>query len=108
MKSLIDQRCRRYEKTEQALASAELTDYAKQTPKWGIADGWLSRKVTFKNYYETIAFVNAMAYLVHEQDHHPDLEVGYNRCVVKFRTHSVDGLTANDFICAARIDLLIN
>jgi len=64
------------------------------------------RGFRFKNYYETIAFVNALAWVAHRQDHHPDLQVGYNRCTVTFSTHSVGGLSENDFICAARVDAL--
>ncbi|HHH42956.1 MAG TPA: 4a-hydroxytetrahydrobiopterin dehydratase [Gammaproteobacteria bacterium] len=65
------------------------------------------REFRFKNYYQTIAFVNALAWVAHREDHHPDLEVGYNRCLVRYSTHSVGGLSENDFICAARIDALI-
>jgi len=68
----------------------------------------ISRTFKFKNYYETIAFVNALAWIAHQQDHHPDIEVSYNRCVVRFSTHSIGGISENDFICAAKIDALIN
>ena len=72
------------------------------------ADGrTITRLCKFGNYYETIAFVNALAWVAHREDHHPDLEVGYNRCVIHFSTHSVGGLSENDFICAARIDALL-
>ena len=67
----------------------------------------IRRSFRFKNYYQTLAFVNALAWIAHREDHHPDLEVGYNRCVVNFTTHSVGGLSENDFICAARIDMLV-
>ena len=67
----------------------------------------IRRSFRFKNYYQTIAFVNALAWIAHQEDHHPDLEVGYNRCVVNLSTHSVGGLSENDFICAARIDTLV-
>jgi len=78
-------------------------------PDWSVAaDGHsIARRFRFKNYYETISFVNAVAWVVHREDHHPDLEVGYNRCAVIFSTHSVGGLSENDFICAARIDRLL-
>lgn len=66
----------------------------------------ISRVFRFANYYETIAFVNALAWIAHREDHHPDLEVGYNRCTVTFATHSVGGLSRNDFICAARLDAI--
>ncbi len=67
----------------------------------------LVRTVRFKNYYQTIAFVNALAWIANQEDHHPDLEVSYNHCVVQFSTHSIGGLSPNDFICAARLDALL-
>ncbi len=68
----------------------------------------ISRSFTFKNYYRTMAFVNALAWIAHQEDHHPDLQVGYNRVQVRFSTHSIGGLSENDFICAAKIDALSN
>jgi len=67
----------------------------------------VSRQFTFRNYYETMAFVNAMAWIAHAEDHHPDIEVGYNRCLIHYSTHSVGGLSINDFICCAKIDALL-
>jgi len=62
----------------------------------------------FKNFHETMSFVNAVAWIANQQDHHPDLEVGYNHCLVRFSTHSVGGLSVNDFICAARVEKLLS
>ena len=75
---------------------------------WSVSeDGQtIQRNFRFGNYYQTIAFVNALAWIAHQQDHHPDLEVGYNRCIAHYSTHSVGGLSENDFICAAKIDTL--
>lgn len=67
----------------------------------------ISRSFRFKNYYQTMAFVNALAWVAHAEDHHPDLEVGYNRCRVRYSTHAIGGLSENDFICAAKIDALL-
>jgi 4a-hydroxytetrahydrobiopterin dehydratase len=67
----------------------------------------ISRSFRFKNYYQTMAFVNALAWVAHAEDHHPDLEVGYNRCLVRYSTHAIGGLSENDFICAAKIDALL-
>jgi 4a-hydroxytetrahydrobiopterin dehydratase len=67
----------------------------------------ISRGFKFKNYYQTIAFVNALAWVSHQEDHHPDLEVGYSRCLVRYSTHAIGGLSENDFICAAKIDALL-
>ena len=68
----------------------------------------IARSFKFKNYYHTMAFVNALAWVAHSEDHHPDLQVGYNRVHVRFSTHSIGGLSENDFICAAKIDALSN
>ena len=75
-------------------------------------DGWrregnvISKTFKFKNYYETMAFVNATALISHREDHHPDLAVGWGQCTVSYTTHSIGGLSENDFICAAKIDAL--
>jgi len=76
---------------------------------WALAGDYtsISRTFRFSNYYQTLAFVNALAWIAHGEDHHPDLEVGYNRCLVRYSTHAVGGLSENDFICAARIDALL-
>jgi 4a-hydroxytetrahydrobiopterin dehydratase len=76
---------------------------------WSIdSDGKeISRTYRFKNYYQTMAFVNALAWVAHSEDHHPDIEVGYNRCQVRYSTHAIGGLSENDFICAAKIDALL-
>lgn len=67
----------------------------------------ISHTFKFKNYYQTMAFVNALAWVAHAEDHHPDIEVGYNRCHVRFSTHAIGGLSENDFICAAKLDALL-
>jgi 4a-hydroxytetrahydrobiopterin dehydratase len=77
-------------------------------PEWRLADGAISRIYRFTDYLHTIAFVNALAYMVHHEDHHPDLVVGYDRCEVRFSTHSAGGLTQNDFICAAKADAIFS
>lgn len=69
----------------------------------------IKRSFSFKNFYETMAFVNAIAWIANLENHHPDLEVGYNYCHVRYSTHALKGLSHNDFICAAKVDaLLIN
>jgi len=71
------------------------------------ADIAIEKTFTFANYYETIAFVNAVAFIAHAQDHHPALSVHFNRCVVRLNTHAVSGLSVSDFDCAARVDALL-
>ena len=78
-----------------------------QLPGWAVIDGALQSSFSFRNYYETIAFVNALAWISHQQDHHPDLMVSYKLCAVKYTTHSAQGaLSMNDFICAAKVSAL--
>src|ERR1700741_2674825 len=76
---------------------------------WKVAgDGRsMSRTFEFPGYSRTIGFVNAVAWIANSEGHHPDLEVHYQRCVVRWWTHAVNGLTENDFICAAKVDRLL-
>ena len=67
----------------------------------------IEKTFTFANYFETMAFVNAVAFIAHVQDHHPDLSVHYNRCGVRFNTHDVGGISVSDFDCASQIDALV-
>jgi len=66
----------------------------------------IRRELKFKDFYRTMSFVNALAHIANVEDHHPDLEVGYGYCRVTYSTHSIKGLSENDFICAAKIDRL--
>jgi 4a-hydroxytetrahydrobiopterin dehydratase len=75
-------------------------------PGWELLNGEVAKTFPFKNYHETIAFVNATAWISHREDHHPDLEVGYNKCRVRYSTHSIGGISENDLICAAKIESL--
>jgi 4a-hydroxytetrahydrobiopterin dehydratase len=70
--------------------------------------GQISRRLEFANFHETMSFVNAVAWVANREDHHPDMEVSYGHCVVRFSTHAVGGLSPNDFICAARVDALFD
>ena len=76
---------------------------------WALADDdrAIEREFRFMDFHETMAFVNAVAWIAHRADHHPDLQVGYNRCTVRWSTHSVGGPSENDFICAAKVDALL-
>lgn len=94
--------------SQAALTTDEINHLLKQLNNWQISpeNGQLVKRFEFKNYYETIAFVNAIAWIAHQEDHHPDLKVSYNHCTVGYNTHTVKGLSKNDFICAAKIDQL--
>jgi 4a-hydroxytetrahydrobiopterin dehydratase len=82
---------------------------ARLQPDWRLEEDGkaLQRTLAFRNYHEVIAFVNALAWIAHREDHHPDLSVHYAKVVVRFSTHSVGGLSDNDFICAAKLDALL-
>lgn len=67
----------------------------------------ISKTFGFENFHETMAFANAVAYVAHREDHHPDLELSYKRCRVSFSTHANGGLSENDFICAAKVNELL-
>ncbi|MEN9866469.1 MAG: hypothetical protein RL748_2059 [Pseudomonadota bacterium] len=96
--------------TEQALDSASIDHYLSQVAGWQLEGNKLCKTYAFGNYYETLAFVNGIALIIHREDHHPEMIVTYNRCTLKFDTHSVNGgkggISTNDFICAAKIDKL--
>lgn len=96
------------QKGGQPLTEAQIAAYLAQIFGWEYLKGELVKTFAFKNYYETMAFVNAAAWVSHREDHHPDLEVGYNKCRVHYATHDVGGLSDNDFICAAKLDALFD
>ena len=89
-----------------ALTEKEARALLQQLDSWTLNDKSISKTFTFKNYYQTIAFVNAIAWMTHREDHHPDMLVSYNQCRVEYSTHAVGGLSENDFICAAKVDAL--
>jgi 4a-hydroxytetrahydrobiopterin dehydratase len=97
--------------TRRALNAAEIVAKLSHIDGWRLnGDGSvvaIEKTFTFANYYETISFVNAVAFIANAQDHHPDMSVHYNRCVVRFNTHDVDGISATDFECAILIEALL-
>ena len=104
---LVDRKCVPCEGGVPPLSRAESERYlARLTPGWSLdADGRaIRREYRFKDFYRTMSFVNALAHVANVEDHHPDLEVGYGYCRVKYMTHAIDGLSENDFICAAKVD----
>lgn len=75
---------------------------------WQLIDGKTIRRVfEFKGFNKTMGFVNAVAWIANKDMHHPDMEVSYNKCVVNFTTHAINGLSENDFICAKKVDKLL-
>lgn len=106
--SLLSKKCKPCEGGVPALSSNEASALLKQLEGWQLTDKNISKSYTFKDYYQTMAFVNAAAWISHREDHHPDITVGYNQCRVEYMTHAINGLSENDFICAAKMDKLFS
>jgi 4a-hydroxytetrahydrobiopterin dehydratase len=104
---LKNKKCRPCESGMLPLAPDQVRALLAKLPGWELADNELVRVYSFKNYYQTVSFVNAVAWLAHREDHHPDLSFGYKTCTVRYSTHAVGGLSENDFICAAKVDALL-
>ena len=106
MANLADRTCRPLPAGSPALDRGRIDSLLKEIPGWTYDGKVIAKSWAFGNYHETMAFVNAVAWLAHREDHHPDMSVGYNRCRVEFSTHSIGGISENDFICAAKIEAL--
>ena len=110
MSELANKRCVPCEGGSKALTIAESHQLQKELDaRWKLVQGdkRLEAHFEFNNYYRTTAFINAAAWISHQEDHHPDISFGYNKATVSYWTHTLDGLSHNDFICAAKIDALL-
>ena len=107
MSNLLHQRCQAIEGGP-PMSDAAVRDHLAQVSGWHLNNGAIEKTFSFKDYHETIEFVNALAWIANTEDHHPELAVSYSRCVVRFNTHSIGGISVNDFICAAKADALIS
>lgn len=106
MHNLSSHPCKPCKDGDTPLTQDEINSLLKQLEHWILYDRIIGKTFKFKNYYETMAFVNALAWISHREDHHPNLTVGYNKCHVEYTTHAINGLSMNDFICAAKVDTL--
>lgn len=108
MSALLDQHCTPLRGDNNRLGPEAIERLLTQIPEWSLSVGgsFISRGFRFADYALTIVFVNAVAAMADEQDHHPELQVSYGRCEVRYNTHDVGGLSVNDFICAAKADAL--
>jgi len=108
-KPLSQRRCKSCEGGVEAMNQSAINDHLEQVAEhWKLSEDGkaISAEFTFRNYYQTTAFINAIAWVAHQEDHHPDISFGYKTCTVLWSTHAVGGLSENDFICAAKVDLL--
>ncbi|MBB70895.1 MAG: 4a-hydroxytetrahydrobiopterin dehydratase [Legionellales bacterium] len=103
---LTQKRCLPCEGGVPALDMDAATRMLEQVEEWDLKESGkeIVRSFHFKNYYETMAFVNAIAWMAHNENHHPDIELSYNHALVRYSTHAIGGLSENDFICAAKVD----
>ncbi len=109
MSKLLEKHCKPCEGGTNPLLLKRVTQYLEQVPGWqSSADGKsISKKFEFRGFFHTMSFINALAWIANQQGHHPDFSAGYNYCDVVFTTHAIDGLTENDFICASRVNALL-
>jgi 4a-hydroxytetrahydrobiopterin dehydratase len=103
---LVSKHCKPCKEGTPPLGESRVKELLAGLSGWKSEGGAISKTYKFENYYQTMAFVNATAWISHREDHHPDLAVGYNKCEIRYSTHSVGGLSENDFICAAKVEAL--
>jgi len=110
IEELRSQQCLPRKGAEHALNNARCDSLLPSLPGWSLESdhSGISKQFHFKNFHETMAFMNAIAWVAHQQDHHPDVKLGYNYCFVRYSTHDVGGLSLNDFICAAKVEALFS
>lgn len=108
MSQFFEKHCMPCEGNIAALTPQAVSTLLHEIPGWETnADGTkIYKKFEFKHFYQTMAFVNAIAWIAHQQDHHPRLEIEFKHCTVWYWTHAIGGLSENDFICAAKLDKL--
>ncbi len=104
--ALAQQRCQPME-GRAAMTTEAIEQHLVQVPGWVLAAGSIEKRYSFPDFHRTLAFVNALAWIANAEDHHPDLLVSYGQCTVRFNTHAVNGISINDFICAAKVDALL-
>lgn len=90
-----------------ALDEAAIATFLASLPGWKRSDHTISKEFSFADHHQLMAFVNAVAWIAHRSNHHPDVSYGYKQCTVRYSTHDVGGLSENDFICAAKVDILL-
>lgn len=106
--SLASQHCQPRKGAEHALSADRTKSLLGELRGWSVDGKAIVKDFRFDDFHRTVAFVNALAWIANREDHHPDLEVGYGHCRVRWSTHDVGGLSLNDFICAAKTDALLS
>ena len=106
---LAAMKCQPLKGAENALGAAQVDAWLAALPEWrlGPDGGDLRREFRFSDFSTALAFANALGWIAERENHHPDLELGWGRCLVRFSTHDVGGISRNDFICAAKAQMLL-
>lgn len=108
MDDLTQKKCKPCEGEGEKLSMYQATTLLGELDDWQISNETILQKTfTFKNFFRTMSFVNAVAHIANQENHHPDMQITYNSCTINFTTHAIGGLSENDFICAAKVDLLL-
>lgn len=105
--NLAARQCRPCDGGMLPLTGDDVSPYLAAVPGWELQGSEITRTFSFKNYYQTVSFVNAVAWISHRDDHHPEITFGYKTCTVRYSTHAIGGLSENDFICAAKVNALV-
>ena len=90
-----------------AMSPADIAAHLRKAEGWSLINGAIEKTFRFADFHRTVAFVNAVAWIAYREDHHPDTSFGYDRCTLRFNTHSVGGISINDFICVAKVEALL-
>jgi 4a-hydroxytetrahydrobiopterin dehydratase len=104
---LVTRACRHVPEGTPPLCGHDLEHQLSHVDGWEAVDGTIRKTFQFEDHYRAMAFVNAVAWISHREDHHPEMVVGYNTVTIRYSTHTVGGLSENDFICAAKVDHLV-
>jgi len=109
IEQLAQSHCRPRKGKEYALDVAQIDAHLADLPGWALTDDGMGihKEFRFEDFHHTMAFVNAVAWVAHAEDHHPDFKVSYPSCKLHYSTHDVGGLSLNDFICAAKVERLL-
>ncbi|MCM8543156.1 MAG: 4a-hydroxytetrahydrobiopterin dehydratase [Lentisphaeraceae bacterium] len=107
MSGLSQKKCKPCEGGVDPMSESEISTMMSNFPEWEYKNGRVVRKWDFKNHYEAMAFINAVAWVSHKENHHPYITVGYRDVLVEYWTHAINGISENDFICAAKVNEIL-
>ena len=106
---LLERKCKPCEGGVEPLSADQAAELMSALhPDWQLSDSgkYISREFLFAGFGKAIAFANAVAWIASNEGHHPEMTVNYGTCLVRYTTNAIDGLSDNDFICAAKVDRL--